>query len=49
MICLIKRIKAYPKFSIQIDETTDISKKAQLLSVVGFAGGDSITEEHLFC
>ena len=29
---LIKKIKAFPKFSIQIDEI-DISKKAQLLSV----------------
>ena len=46
---LIKKIKASPKFSIPIDETTDISKKAQLLSVVRFVDGDFITEEYLFC
>ena len=46
---LIKRIKASSKISIQIDETTDISKKAQLLIIVLFADGDSITEEYLFC
>ena len=36
-------------FSLQIDETTDITKKAQLLSVVRFVVGDSIREEYLFC
>ena len=46
---LIKRIKASPKLSIQIDGTTDISKKAQLVSVVRFVDGNSITEEYLFC
>ena len=46
---LIKKIKTSPKFSIHIDETTDISKKAELLSVVRFVDGDSITEEYLFC
>ena len=37
---LIKKTKAFPKFSIQIDETTDISKKAQLFGVVRFVDGD---------
>ena len=46
---LIKKIKAYPKFSIQIDKTTDTSKKAQLLIVVLFVNGDSTTKEYLFC
>ena len=46
---LIKKAKAFPKFSIQIDETTDISKKAQLFGVVRFVDGDFITEEYLFC
>ena len=27
-------------FFLQIDETTDITKKAQLLGVVGFVDGD---------
>ena len=42
-------IKTSPKFSIQIDETIDINKKAQLLSVIRYVDGDSITEEYLFC
>ena len=46
---LIKKIKIPPKFFILIHETTDISKKAQLSSVVRFVDGDSITEEYLFC
>ena len=46
---LIKKIQEFPKFFIQIDETTDISRKAQLLSVVRFVDVDSITEEYLFC
>ena len=43
---LRKKIEASPKFFIQIDETTDIIKKAQLFSEVRFVGGDSITEEY---
>ena len=46
---LIKKLKTSPKFSIQIDETTDINKKAKLLSVVRFVDGNSISEEYLFC
>ena len=46
---LIKKVKASPKFSIQIDETTDIRKKAQLLSVVRFVDSDFITREYLVC
>ena len=46
---LIKKIKAFLKFSIQIDETTSISKRAQLLSIVRFVDCDFITDEYLFC
>ena len=46
---LIKKTKTFPKFSIQIDKTTDISKKAQLFSEVHFVDSDSITKEYLFC
>ena len=43
---LIKKLKTCGYFSLQIDETTDITKKAQLLSVVRFVNGYSIREEH---
>ena len=46
---LKKKVKTSPKFCNQIDKTTDISKKAQQLSVVHFVDGDSIAEEYLFC
>ena len=46
---LIEKLKTSGKFSLQIDETTDINKKAQLLSVIRFIDGDSINEEFLFC
>ena len=35
-------------FFLQIDETTDTTKKAQLLGVVRFVDGNSM-REHLFC
>ena len=45
---LIKKIKASSKFCIQIDETTDISKKAQLLSVIRFAqGADKVLGQNI--
>ena len=43
----MKKLKASPKFFNQIDQTTDISKKAQLLSLVRFVDGDTITEKYL--
>ena len=46
---LINKLKTSGYFSLQIDETTDITKKAQLLSVVRFVDGDSMKEEYLFC
>ena len=46
---LINKLKTYGHFSLRIDETTDITKKAQLLGVVRFVDGDSIREEYLFC
>ena len=41
---LIQWLKAAGKFSLQIDETTDISKHAKLLAVVRFVDGDSVNE-----
>ena len=46
---LINKLKTSGYFSLQIDETADITKKAQLLSVVRFVDGNSIGEEYLFC
>ena len=36
-------------FSLQLDESTDIKGKCQLLANVGFIGNDSIQESILFC
>ena len=49
LVQLIKRIKESPKFSIQLDETTDITKLAQLLVYVRYVYKDGIEEELLFC
>ena len=46
---LINKLKTSGYFSLQVDETTDITKKAQLLNVVRFVEGVSIREEYLFC
>ena len=46
---LLNKLKTSGKFSLQIDETTDIKKQAQLLAVVRFVDGNAITEEYLFC
>ena len=46
---LINKLKTSGYFSLQIDETTDITKKAQLLGIVRFVDGDSMKEECLFC
>ncbi|XP_035229526.1 zinc finger BED domain-containing protein 5-like [Stegodyphus dumicola] len=49
LIQLITRIKESPKFSIQLDETTDITKLAQLLVYVRYVYKESVEEELLFC
>ena len=46
---LLNKLKTSGKFSLQIDETTDIKKQAQLLAVVRFVDGNAIAEEYLFC
>ena len=46
---LINKLKTSGYFSLQIVETTDVAKKAQLLSVVRFVDGNSVREEYLFC
>jgi hypothetical protein len=37
------------KFSLQLDESTDISQKCQLLSYIRFLDGDSVVEQFLSC
>ncbi|XP_023242879.1 SCAN domain-containing protein 3-like [Centruroides sculpturatus] len=49
LVQLITRIKESPKFSIQLDETTDITKLAQLLVYVRYVYKENIEEELLFC
>jgi len=46
---LIGRIKESPKFSIQLDETTDDTKLAQLLVYIRYVYNVRIEEEFLFC
>lgn len=46
---LIKKIKDSPYFSLQIDETTDISNKANLLCYVRYEDGSGVNEDMLFC
>uniref|UniRef100_UPI00358F884D protein FAM200C-like n=1 Tax=Myxine glutinosa TaxID=7769 RepID=UPI00358F884D len=40
---------AFGLFSIQLDESTDVSSCSQLLAFVRYVKGDSIKEEFLFC
>jgi len=37
------------KFALQLDESTDISKKCQLMSYVRFLNGESLAEQFLAC
>ncbi|GFS92217.1 SCAN domain-containing protein 3 [Nephila pilipes] len=46
---LIKKLLAAEKFALQIDETTDIKNKAQLIAIVRFVDEDFIKEHYLFC
>lgn len=46
---LIFRIKSSPKFSIQLDETTDVTNMAQLMTYVRYTFNDEFHEDLLFC
>jgi len=47
---VMEKLKASPfPFSIQLDESTDISQCAQLLAYVRCMHADAIKEEFLFC
>ena len=46
---LITRVKQSVKFAIQIDETMDISKSAQLLVYIRYIYNGSVEEDLLFC
>ncbi|GFR11536.1 SCAN domain-containing protein 3 [Trichonephila clavata] len=46
---LIKKLLSAEKFELQIDETTDIKNKAQLIAIVRFVDEDFIKEHYLFC
>lgn len=46
---LIKKIISAGIFALQIDESTDIKNKAQLMAIVRFVDEDSIKEHYLFC
>ena len=46
---LINRLKTSQKFAIQFDETTDVSKNAQLLLYVQYLHEENVEEELLFC
>ncbi|XP_057664923.1 protein FAM200A-like [Diorhabda carinulata] len=48
LVQLITRIKESPKFSIQLDEITDITKLAQLLVYVRYVYKECVEEELLF-
>jgi hypothetical protein len=37
------------KFALQLDESTDISKKCQVMSYVRFLNGESLAEQFLAC
>ncbi|GFS77663.1 zinc finger BED domain-containing protein 5 [Nephila pilipes] len=46
---LIKKLLSAEKFALQIDETTDIKNKAQLIAIIRFVEEDFIKEHYLFC
>ena len=46
---LITRLKKSQKFAIQLDETTDVTKNAQLLVYVRYVHEENVEEELLFC
>src|SRR5215469_84174 len=46
---VISGIKNSGQFSLQMDETTDISDEAQLMAYIRYAGLEEMEEEFLFC
>ena len=46
---LITKLKMAEKFSLQIDEWTDIKNRAQLISIIRFVDEDSIKVHYLVC
>lgn len=46
---LMRKLLLAEKFALQIDETTDIKNKAQLIAIVRFVDEDFIKEHYLFC
>ncbi|XP_051785374.1 zinc finger BED domain-containing protein 5-like [Erpetoichthys calabaricus] len=46
---LIRKLILAEKFALQIDESTDIKNKAQLIAIVRFVDEDFIKEHYLFC
>lgn len=45
----MNKLKASQLFSLQVDESTDISGQAQLVSFVKYIDEDDIKEHILFC
>uniref|UniRef100_A0A6P7FXX0 Zinc finger BED domain-containing protein 5-like n=1 Tax=Diabrotica virgifera virgifera TaxID=50390 RepID=A0A6P7FXX0_DIAVI len=45
----VREVLANTQFALQLDESTDISGKAQLISFVRFVYGPKIIEQFLFC
>lgn len=46
---MIAAIKESGQFSLQLDESTDLSDDAQLMTYVRYQGQEDIQEELLFC
>lgn len=46
---LLERIKSSPFFSLQLDESTDVTNAALLLVFVGYRYDSSLQEDILFC
>ena len=46
---LIAAIKESGQFSLQLDESTDLSDDAQLMTYVWYQGEEDMEEESLFC
>ena len=46
---LIEIIKKSRFFALQLDESTDLSKFAELMTYIRFEDGDKVKEEFLFC
>jgi len=46
---VINEIKAFPMFSFQVDESTNVTSCAQLLVFVRYIRSGDIKQEFLFC